>query len=404
VNDPLVPFELARWILAGAWLLVVLAASTRSRSYAAFRGIMLGVQSLIVLGVYRQAGPLGPLLLGLHGSTVAQSIMLSRPRMRSLAYRLLISWPDAFFQAGTMLAFPWAIAAALGHAMPGWWVPYLLATAGMVGTWRLRHETVELVVADGEAVEGLRRHRSPAAPAGQARPLRVGQITDPHLGPFMTPKRLAGICERLVAREPDLVMLTGDFLTMESQGDPQLLATALAPLAALPGRCFACLGNHDLEAPQTVRAALAEVGVTLLVDEAATVDTDAGRVQILGADFVWRGVEERLKALCAAYPREHDALRLLLLHAPSAFAKVPEGEADLVLSGHTHGGQIGLVRFGLPGTVVSLVGAGPDHGLWARGTDRLYVHRGTGHYGFPLRLGVPGEESLLKVYRPSTSS
>jgi predicted MPP superfamily phosphohydrolase len=40
----------------------------------------------------------------------------------------------------------------------------------------------------------------------------------------------------------------------------------------------------------------------------------------------------------------------------------------------------------------------PDHGFWARGTDRLYVHRGTGHYGFPLRLGVPSEESLLAVH------
>jgi len=40
----------------------------------------------------------------------------------------------------------------------------------------------------------------------------------------------------------------------------------------------------------------------------------------------------------------------------------------------------------------------PDHGLWARGTDRLYVHRGTGHYGFPLRLGVPAEQSLLRVH------
>jgi predicted MPP superfamily phosphohydrolase len=44
-------------------------------------------------------------------------------------------------------------------------------------------------------------------------------------------------------------------------------------------------------------------------------------------------------------------------------------------------------------------GALPDHGLWARGRDRLYVHRGTGHYGFPLRLGVPSEESLLRVHR-----
>ena len=71
-----------------------------------------------------------------------------------------------------------------------------------------------------------------------------------------------------------------------------------------------------------------------------------------------------------------------------------------MLSGHTHGGQIGLVSLGLKGTVVSLFGVSPDHGFWARGTDRLYVHRGTGHYGFPLRMGVPGEESVVRVHRP----
>ena len=61
-------------------------------------------------------------------------------------------------------------------------------------------------------------------------------------------------------------------------------------------------------------------------------------------------------------------------------------------------GQLGLVSLGLPHTVLRLLVDMPDHGLWARGRDRLYVHRGTGHYGFPLRLGVPAEESLLRVH------
>jgi predicted MPP superfamily phosphohydrolase len=53
----------------------------------------------------------------------------------------------------------------------------------------------------------------------------------------------------------------------------------------------------------------------------------------------------------------------------------------------------------LPWTFVSAVTSMPDHGLWARGRDRLYVHRGTGHYGFPLRVGVPAEQSLLRIQR-----
>lgn len=88
----------------------------------------------------------------------------------------------------------------------------------------------------------------------------------------------------------------------------------------------------------------------------------------------------------------------MLLHDPSAFRHLPRDSTDLVLSGHTHGGQIGLVSLGLPWTFLSLFRNLPDHGLWSRGTDRLYVHRGTGHYGFPVRLGVPAEESVLWVH------
>jgi len=89
---------------------------------------------------------------------------------------------------------------------------------------------------------------------------------------------------------------------------------------------------------------------------------------------------------------------LLLLHDPGAFTHVPEGEGDLVLAGHTHGGQLGLLSFGSKATFVSLFTKIPDHGPWARGRDRLYVHRAQGHYGFPLRLGVPAEQSLLRVW------
>jgi predicted MPP superfamily phosphohydrolase len=91
-------------------------------------------------------------------------------------------------------------------------------------------------------------------------------------------------------------------------------------------------------------------------------------------------------------------MRVAMLHDPGAFAHLPDGAADLVLAGHTHGGQVGLLRFGLPHTVVSALSSMPDHGFWALGTMRLYVHRGTGHYGFPVRVGVPPEESVLHVH------
>jgi predicted MPP superfamily phosphohydrolase len=94
-----------------------------------------------------------------------------------------------------------------------------------------------------------------------------------------------------------------------------------------------------------------------------------------------------------------------MLHDPGAFRCIPEGEADLVFSGHTHGGHLGLLSLGFSHTIVSAATSMPDHGVWARGRDRLYVHRGTGHYGFPLRVGVPAEESVLEVFwKPSADA
>src|SRR5690606_21309907 len=144
------------------------------------------------------------------------------------------------------------------------------------------------------------------------------QITDPHLGPFMSVARLRRICERAVARDPDLVLITGDLMTMESQRD-DVVTAALEPLAALRGRVFACHGNHDLEARAVVARAYRRLGLRLLIDALETVETPVGPVEILGLDFVWRGRQAHLQEVCAAWPRRSDALRLALLHDPGAF-------------------------------------------------------------------------------------
>lgn len=387
--------------VAALIVVVLLALRLRSRAYAIFRGVQLALHTSIAVALAPHFAWIWPLYVYLHVVVYLQALVLVRPRLMPLWYRALFSVPSAFFGAGTLLALPWAIVAAFGVTPWAPWLPYLVALIGVIQSLTVREEQVDLVVADG-AVQGLRRQ--PASSERVARPLRVVQITDPHLGPFMSVKRLRQICESAVRRQPDLIVLTGDFLTMESQSDPRLLAEALAPLVALRGRVFACFGNHDHEAPETVRRALAGAGVRLLMDEAAMVETEAGTVQILGADFVWRERAAHLASLCTRHPRVHGALRLLLLHDPSAFAHLPEGEADLVLSGHTHGGQIGLVSLGLSWTMLRLFVKSPDHGLWARGRDRLYVHRGTGHYGFPLRIGVPAENSLLLVHAPTLQS
>jgi uncharacterized protein len=309
-----------------------------------------------------------------------------------------VSWPAAFFLAGTLLSLPWALARSFGFDPWAPWLPYVLGAVGLLQSFVTREEEVDLVIG-GPAQTS---HVSPHArgDAREERPLRIVQITDPHIGPFMSVARLRRIAARAVAKKPDLIFLTGDFLTMESQSDPDLLRRSLEPLRAMSGRVFACFGNHDHEAIETVTMALAENEIRLLVDDECTVETEAGPVQIVGMDFVRRDREGHLGRVCREHPRKPGVTRIVLLHDPGAFRHLPEGEGDLVLSGHTHGGQVGLVSLGFSWTFLRLFGIKiPDHGFWARGRDRMYVHRGTGHYGFPLRLGVPSEESVVRVHR-----
>jgi len=392
--------------LATAWFLgasfaaeavvVLLALRLRSRFYAIFLGVLLTVHGLIASALFPFDRPAWLAFAMLHTTVYVHYGSLIWARMRGPAWRLLVTWPAHFFSGGTLLAAPWALAVALGFEpwMP--WLPYALALVGVAQSASARREEVALRI-DRAPVEGG-PHRHLERGEGMGRPLRVVQITDPHIGPWMSVRRLRRVCERVVAQDPDLVLLTGDFLTMESQRDPTLLAEALAPLSALRGRTYACRGNHDLEAPETVARGLEAAGVQLLVDEATEVQTPVGRVQLVGLDFHFRDRAARIGRVFEGLSRNGAILRLVLLHDPGAFRHVPEGEGDLVLSGHTHGGQLGLVSLGLHWTPVWAWVGMPDHGLFARGRDRLYVHRGTGQYGFPLRLGVPAEESLLAVY------
>jgi uncharacterized protein len=391
------------WISWGAWLLVVaLGSAFRSRAYGIFRAVTLGLHNLIALPILAHAGALAPLLWMLHGLVFVESLALIRPRLRPTWYRLVVSWPALYMAASVLLAWPWAILLAWGLTPWALWAPFLLGAVGMFQSLTTRSESPHILVGRVAPTDSLAR--VPLEEAGaplhmdHGRPLRIAQVTDPHLGPFMPVSRLRSICERIVKEDPDLVVLTGDFLTMESQRDVGYLREALLPLVNLPGRVFACMGNHDHEAPHIVRSALSDIGATLLVDRAEVVETESGRVQIVGFDFHFSDRKTRMNEVCREYPRQDGALRLALLHDPGAFKHLEPGEADLVLAGHTHGGQVGLLSLGFMWTVAGFIAKIPDHGLWGQGTNRLYVHRGTGHYGFPLRLGVPAEEGILSVY------
>ncbi len=394
--------EPSTWIALAAYAVVVALAFARNRSFGIFAIVVLGFPTGGGLALREHLGPLGDAVPVLQISAdVHFGVLLLNRRMRPWPFRWLVSIPALWFVAGTFLALPWIIVAAFGGPAWGAWIPFVLVTFGLYQTLYTREETLDVRLDNDRDAGELSRYSGiveRTTKAADGTPLTIVQITDPHLGPFMSVARLRRICQRAVDRNPDLILITGDIMTMESQNVETVLA-ALQPLEAAPGKVFACHGNHDLEAREVVRQVYARLGVELLVDASVVVETPAGPVQLIGSDFVWRNREVHLAELCRENPRVAGALRIVLLHDPGAFRHLPEGEGDLVLAGHTHGGQVGLLSLGLPSTFVSLMSKIPDHGMWARGRDRLYVHRAQGVYGFPVRVGVPGEQSLMRVYQ-----
>jgi hypothetical protein len=229
--------------------------------------------------------------------------------------------------------------------------------------------------------------------------LRVAHLSDIHVGGAMDRARLREVVALTNAARPDLVVHTGDFLTHRSGDFDAPLYEALARIAAPYGQ-WACLGNHDFDDPERLVRKLGGAGVTVLRNALATLEIDGQALEIAGVDFVFANAARAAayRHVLSAWP-QRQAPRLLLSHDPRSFADLPAGAADLVLSGHTHGGHIGVQL--APGhalTVVGLAGI-PDQGLFARGDLRLFVTRCVGFYGYPMRVGIPPEIALLVLKR-----
>jgi len=417
------------------WTLVVLAFVVvplyawrlRGRQYATFALVILAVALPGAVVMHWRYLALVPPAWGVlldaafaYGTATAALHLASlvTPRLRRQPFRWAISIPGMVFVGAGALGGVWLVILAPVRAVLvsigatgvldvlRWAdvLPFAAAIVSVVTSSRPVDEIVRVLLGKDGPTEVRRvpveRYRRRAPAPLSARPLRIVQIADPHLGPWQPVRKLQALIERLVDLEPDLVLLTGDFLTMEGSATPGALIEALRPLRRMPDRCFAIYGNHDHDrgARAEVYAGLEANGVQLLVDEDTVVETPVGPVQIVGADYVGRGRREHIRTVLERCPPRPDHVRILLLHDPLGFKHVPIGDVDLTLSGHTHGGQLGLVSFGFDWTVLSRT-RWPDHGLFGHGSNRLYVHRGSGFYGFPLRIGVPGEASMLELVR-----
>lgn len=241
----------------------------------------------------------------------------------------------------------------------------------------------------------LRLARWPQALDG----FRIAQISDLHIGPILGRRFASRVSERVNALQPDLIAVTGDLV----DGSVAQLRADVEPLARLsaPHGVYFVTGNHDVYSggePWVER--VRELGMRALRNERVAIASSGAVFDLAGVDDhrgdLVRGSTEDLPAALAG--RDPSRPLLLLAHDPSTFKEAAAAGVDLQLSGHTHGGQIwpfgALVRL-----VIPFVG-----GLYQRGGSRLYVSRGTGFWGPPMRLGAPAEITEITLRSAATGA
>jgi predicted MPP superfamily phosphohydrolase len=265
--------------------------------------------------------------------------------------------------------------------------PFLVATLALTGVamaWALveanciRLKTVEIEVP----------HL-----AADARPIRIAQLTDTHLGMFMGEGRLERTLACVREAAPDVIVSTGDFTDSPARHYPNLIAM-LAAIDAPLGK-FAVTGNHEffvgLEAAAEFHA---QAGFRLLRGESVVLD---GRLRLCGVDDpagLRRGVPCYLDEDPVLPPSRDAVPTVFLKHQPRINEKALD-RFDVQLSGHTHGGQI------FPWHFLTRLQYEYYQGLYnLAGDSRLYVSRGAGTWGPPLRLFAPPEVTLI-ILKPA---
>jgi predicted MPP superfamily phosphohydrolase len=229
--------------------------------------------------------------------------------------------------------------------------------------------------------------------------LRIVQVSDVHIGPILGRRFAEQVTERVRALAPDLIAVTGDLV----DGSVDLLREEVAPFAKLsaPLGAFFVLGNHDCYSGATAWAGhVRELGMDVLRNQHRVIERSGARFVLAGVDdhhaaWVPGAGREDLEAALADAPVGLPVV--LLAHDPSTFKRA-SARVDLQLSGHTHAGQIWPFRY-LVRLAVPFV-----EGLYERTGARLYVSRGTGFWGPPMRLLAPAEITEIVLRSSGTPS
>jgi hypothetical protein len=221
--------------------------------------------------------------------------------------------------------------------------------------------------------------------------MQICQLSDFHVGPYIRGFQIKNAADIANREKPDIIVLTGDFVSKHRRYADEC-AEALSGLNA-PLGIYAILGNHDFWTDADyVCDALRGVGITVLRDD--TVQPVPG-LHLVGMDDWWEGSRD-ISRVVAGIPSGDSYILLqhnpdVVLH-PEAYGRSPA----LVLSGHTHGGQVNIPGFGPPIVPTTL---GPNYaaGLFDFDGLKLYVNRGLGAITPPVRFNCPPEVALITL-------
>jgi uncharacterized protein len=233
---------------------------------------------------------------------------------------------------------------------------------------------------------------------------RIAQLSDIHISPFMTADQIRRCVTIANETKADLIVLTGDYISWDPEAQGEVVQ-ALAGLHA-PFGVFGCLGNHEQESSteESITRLFAAKGIRMLRQERAQIRLRGETLNLIGMDesggqsrAEWEeDVHRRLRQVKGLMMP--GTVNILLVHYPNVLGYVAELGIDLTLAGHTHGGQLSLefIRRGL--SLAHLLGP-YDSGLYEKSGSLLYVNRGIGTTGFPIRFGARPEITVFELVR-----
>jgi len=225
--------------------------------------------------------------------------------------------------------------------------------------------------------------------------LRLVQLTDIHLSPFLSVRELEGAVAMANETRANIALVTGDLIT--TGNDP--LDACLGALAGLRGDAgvFGCMGNHEIYANSEDYTAVhaARIGIRFLRNAATRLRFGNATLNLAGVDYQRYRKPYLLGARKLADP---GAFNLLLSHNPDVFPIAAEQGFQFTLSGHTHGGQVRVEILGQDMNIARFFTRYVD-GVYRQGPASLFVSRGIGTIGLPTRLGAPPEVALIHLCR-----